>query len=162
MDAFTKPKRKDGRVRWMSQCKACRTAFERAQRLAGGRVDKDPERTKRVSDAWRKGPGLEKARMGVRRRRARLRENGGMISVWEWEQTLEAWGHRCAYCDVDARGDLTMDHVVPVSRGGEHVIENVVPACSLKHNNCNARKAARTGVEFAQASDGSGPVKAVA
>lgn len=40
---------------------------------------------------------------------------------------------RCAYCD--GRGD-TIDHVVPRSRGGEHVWENVVAACRP----CNGRK----------------------
>lgn len=40
---------------------------------------------------------------------------------------------RCAYCG--GRGD-TIDHVVPRSRGGEHVWENVVAACQP----CNGRK----------------------
>ncbi len=44
---------------------------------------------------------------------------------------------RCAYCGN--HGD-TIDHVVPRSRGGSHVWENVVAACS----GCNGRKADRT------------------
>lgn len=43
---------------------------------------------------------------------------------------------RCAYCGK--KGD-TVDHVVPRSRGGEHVWENVVAACGP----CNGRKADR-------------------
>lgn len=38
----------------------------------------------------------------------------------------------------------TADHVVPVSRGGLHRFDNVVLAC----NRCNARKGARTEVEY--------------
>ncbi len=45
--------------------------------------------------------------------------------------------HRCAYCG--SKGD-TVDHVVPRSRGGEHVWQNVVAACGP----CNGRKADRT------------------
>lgn len=42
-------------------------------------------------------------------------------------------GHRCQYCG--GRAD-SIDHVVPRSRGGEHVWENVVAAC----RSCNTRK----------------------
>ncbi|MGN6693219.1 MAG: HNH endonuclease [Aquihabitans sp.] len=45
-------------------------------------------------------------------------------------------GGRCAYCH--GRGD-TVDHVVPRSRGGEHVWTNVVAACQP----CNGHKGDR-------------------
>jgi len=41
--------------------------------------------------------------------------------------------HRCQYCGAAAEN---IDHVVPRSRGGEHVWENVVAACRP----CNAKK----------------------
>jgi 5-methylcytosine-specific restriction endonuclease McrA len=50
-------------------------------------------------------------------------------------------GGRCAYCE--ARAD-TIDHVVPRSRGGAHVWENVVAACAK----CNHRKADRLLAEI--------------
>ena len=38
--------------------------------------------------------------------------------------------HRCLYCGSQkARGELTRDHVIPTSRGGEDKWENVVAAC---------------------------------
>lgn len=40
----------------------------------------------------------------------------------------------CQYCGSDDR--LTIDHVIPRSKGGEHVWENVVASCSP----CNHRK----------------------
>jgi 5-methylcytosine-specific restriction endonuclease McrA len=43
-------------------------------------------------------------------------------------------GHACQYCG--AEGTLTIDHVVPRSRGGEHEWENVVASCWP----CNKRK----------------------
>jgi 5-methylcytosine-specific restriction endonuclease McrA len=42
-------------------------------------------------------------------------------------------GHRCQYCGATAEN---IDHVVPRSRGGSHIWENVVAACRP----CNARK----------------------
>ena len=47
-------------------------------------------------------------------------------------------GWRCVYCGATA-GRLTLDHVVPRSRGGESSWENVVTACAP----CNLRKGDR-------------------
>jgi len=44
--------------------------------------------------------------------------------------------YRCAYCGRRAE---TIDHVVPRSRGGQHVWENCVASCTI----CNHRKADR-------------------
>ena len=48
-------------------------------------------------------------------------------------------GWRCVYCGSSG-GRLTLDHVVPRSRGGDSVWENVVTACAP----CNLRKGDRT------------------
>ena len=45
--------------------------------------------------------------------------------------------HRCQYCGAHAD---SIDHVMPRSRGGEHVWENVAAACRT----CNLRKRDRT------------------
>jgi 5-methylcytosine-specific restriction endonuclease McrA len=44
--------------------------------------------------------------------------------------------YRCAYCQSRAE---TIDHVVPRSRGGEHIWENVVASCKA-HNMRKANK----------------------
>lgn len=48
----------------------------------------------------------------------------------------------CQYCGRYSR-ELTIDHVVPRKRGGEHTWENVVSACVP----CNRLKAGRTPLE---------------
>jgi 5-methylcytosine-specific restriction endonuclease McrA len=48
-------------------------------------------------------------------------------------------GWRCAYCGATA-GRLTLDHIVPRSRGGDSIWENVVTSCAP----CNLRKGNRT------------------
>jgi 5-methylcytosine-specific restriction endonuclease McrA len=47
-------------------------------------------------------------------------------------------GWRCVYCGTSS-GRLTLDHVVPRSRGGDSVWENVVTSCAP----CNLRKGNR-------------------
>jgi 5-methylcytosine-specific restriction endonuclease McrA len=53
-------------------------------------------------------------------------------------------GHACQYCGASAEN---IDHVVPRSRGGEHVWENVVAAC----RRCNTHKGDRTPAEAGMA-----------
>ena len=45
-------------------------------------------------------------------------------------------GYKCQYCGLETRS-LTLDHIIPRSRGGPHSWENVVSACIP----CNHRKA---------------------
>ena len=53
-------------------------------------------------------------------------------------------GHTCQYCGtVFASARLTLDHILPRSRGGQSTWENLVAACSP----CNRRKANRTPEE---------------
>jgi 5-methylcytosine-specific restriction endonuclease McrA len=47
--------------------------------------------------------------------------------------------YTCQYCGQQTR-QLTLDHVIPRYRGGQHTWENVVSACVA----CNRRKAGRT------------------
>lgn len=53
------------------------------------------------------------------------------------EQLWSHWkcfDHRCAYCGDT--GDLQIEHVIPISKGGEHHLGNIVPACQR----CNSSK----------------------
>ncbi|MGI9254436.1 MAG: HNH endonuclease [Thermomicrobiales bacterium] len=49
-------------------------------------------------------------------------------------------GYTCQYCGRAAGSDLTLDHVIPKSRGGGHSWENLVSACKA----CNHRKGSRS------------------
>ena len=49
--------------------------------------------------------------------------------------------HCCQYCGIEYPvGDLTFDHVLPVSQGGKKIWENIVTSCI----DCNRRKGGRT------------------
>ena len=69
---------------------------------------------------------------GIRREKARAREL--RQSGW-WKRRIAAG--RCHYCGRAVGAPrLTLDHVVPLIRGGKSVRANVVPACK----DCNAAK----------------------
>ena len=64
-------------------------------------------------------------------------------TAW-WKQQL----HKglCHYCGNPFRPDqLSMDHVVPLARGGKSTRGNLVPAC----HDCNRRKKLETPAETA-------------
>ncbi len=48
-------------------------------------------------------------------------------------------GYRCQYCGRDS-AHLTLDHIIPRSRGGKHSWTNLVSACAA----CNRRKGGKT------------------
>lgn len=73
----------------------------------------------------------------VSRDRARLYAKSD-FTFEDWLVTLEVFGHRCAYCMRDDL-KLTMDHVIAITCGGEHSVENIVPSCQP----CNSAKGNR-------------------
>lgn len=63
-------------------------------------------------------------------------------SRW-WRQKIQKGV--CYYCGRKfLPNELTMDHVVPIIRGGRSEKNNLVPACK----ECNARKKHQLGFEF--------------
>lgn len=69
-------------------------------------------------------------------------QQGTLLGYTIRAYVLEKWNYRCAYCGVKDR--LTLDHVVPRSRGGSDSVTNLVAAC----NSCNQRKGNRSLTEF--------------
>jgi 5-methylcytosine-specific restriction endonuclease McrA len=108
---------------------------ERAAQLT--RYAANPAAVQAATKAWRKAHP-EKVRAQVKRRRAVKAGVVSTLTAAEWLDILEYFGHACAYCLRTDR-PLTQDHVVALSRGGEHTKENVVPACQ----GCNSRKGNR-------------------
>jgi 5-methylcytosine-specific restriction endonuclease McrA len=68
----------------------------------------------------------------IKREKAKARE----LRHSPWWKRKRAPGI-CYYCGGKFRvADLTMDHLIPIVRGGKTVHANVVPACK----ECNSRK----------------------
>ena len=74
---------------------------------------------------------------------AREREKARKLKKSQWWLDKVNQGV-CHYCSGKfGPGELTMDHVVPVARGGTSTPGNIVPACKA----CNASKKLETPVE---------------
>jgi len=75
---------------------------------------------------------IEISETEIRREREKSRE----LRKSRWWKNRLAQGH-CHYCNGSFHPDeLTMDHIVPVTRGGKASRNNVVPCCK----ECNSRK----------------------
>jgi 5-methylcytosine-specific restriction endonuclease McrA len=68
----------------------------------------------------------------IKREKARARE----LRNSQWWKRKRSSGV-CYYCGRKFKAnELTMDHLVPIARGGRSVAGNVVPACK----DCNSKK----------------------
>lgn len=71
-------------------------------------------------------------------RRARLLGLAGTFAAADWRAVCAFYGNRCLRCGC--RGPLTLDHVIPVSKGGRNDTSNFQPLCF----SCNVTKGTRT------------------
>jgi 5-methylcytosine-specific restriction endonuclease McrA len=105
-----------------------------------------PERVKLRVQRWcatHPGEHRQHANRATNKRRALKRQGPDPLTREEWTAIQVFFGHRCAYCGQGGLR-LTQDHVIPLSRGGAHTADNVVPACRP----CNRRKGTRTPLEL--------------
>lgn len=140
-----------------SQCKTCHNAItarwskehpeeRRAYLYDYNRSEKVKEKEraryntpadKEKARKWRHSPGARLVRQAkYYRRRARLQNAASNLTKQEWENTLKSYGGKCVYCGGDG---TTIDHVVPIARGGSHSVNNVVPACPTCNSSKNAK-----------------------
>lgn len=71
--------------------------------------------------------------------------NRRRLSKSERKKIYEKCKGHCAYCGCKLEyKDMQIDHVIPLRRGGEDDIKNMLPAC----RSCNHYKATLTAEEF--------------
>lgn len=99
------------------------------------------EREHRI--AYAKAYAAQNPHVGqLSRRNRRAAARGGRVKPADWLKLCRRYGGRCAYCGI--KGQLTVDHVVPLVRGGRNTIGNVLPACM----SCNCHKQGRFIMEW--------------
>lgn len=87
----------------------------------------------------------EKRRAILRQHKAKRRAqeeagiSGGVLAAWTAEQPKV-----CFYCGDTCPDDFHVDHFVPLSKGGPHVLTNLRIACAP----CNLSKSARDPMEW--------------
>ncbi len=74
-------------------------------------------------------------------RRARIQQAGGSFTSREWKKLCKHYNYMCLCCGRrEPEIKLTVDHVVPLSKGGANSIDNIQPLCQ----SCNSSKHRRT------------------
>ena len=130
------PSMRAARARWQEK-RAADPAFRaRRKKYRADWLQKNKEVVNQKIRQYRQTQaGRESNRRAVNKRRGRLDDGDCTLTHQDWDNILARFGNHCVYCGVLCE-ILEQDHVVPLSRGGKHILENVVPAC----RSCNARK----------------------
>ena len=104
---------------------------------------RNPERVADNKVKWKIENPEKVATAGARRRANKKNAPGGHHTAQERMAKFEKFDNICAYfprkgCTKTA---TTLDHVMPLSKGGSNAISNCVPACT----HCNSAKGSRLG-----------------
>lgn len=98
--------------------------------------NRNPEKVKVYKKKW-KMANKNKCSAMAHKRNARIAGNGGSFTAGEWELLKEQYGYRCPACGKrEPEIKLTIDHVIPIAKGGVNTISNIQPLCG----NCNSKK----------------------
>lgn len=77
------------------------------------------------------------ARLGKARRRGAI----GKFTFAEWKTMIVQYNYTCPCCHrSEPKIKLTIDHIIPIARGGSNNAENIQPLCV----SCNSKKHAKT------------------
>ena len=82
--------------------------------------------------------GKANRQRGSVKRQAREKNIINTLTAEEWIDILKEYKFKCAYCGCEFTlfNRETRDHVIPISKGGNNVKENIVPSCK----SCNSKK----------------------
>lgn len=81
--------------------------------------------------------------------RSLKRKSVGNFTEKEWAHKKEQCEFKCVFCGKkEPEIKLTIDHIVPLSKGGTNYIGNIQPLCK----SCNSRKCDRVSIQAAKES----------
>lgn len=119
------------------------------ERVRAASIKRNAARSKEqqaYNKAWRLAhPDLFAEQYRRRRVREIMALGDSDVTAERWAALVAAWDGCCAYCGKHATR-MTQDHVRPLSKGGEHMMMNLLPACQ----SCNSSKNGRTVAEWSR------------
>jgi 5-methylcytosine-specific restriction endonuclease McrA len=154
-------RQKLGKYGHRADCKACQRVYnttwkhanqERTRATTRSHYEANREARLAYNRAWNVA-NRDRTRAALRRYRAAHPKRLAMAKALRRKlganrqsaelalQRVALYGGRCYYCRAVAD---TIDHRIPISRGGTNLPANLVPAC----RSCNSRKRARTEREW--------------
>lgn len=119
----------------------CTSCVRKGKDGLNRRKEANPEKMKlSIKEKGRRYYIKNKEDILLRLRDAKARRRGaeGKFTPAEWRSLLDKYEHKCLWCGKTG-GKLTVDHVLPVSKGGTNYIDNIQPLC----DHCNKSKNAR-------------------
>ena len=99
-----------------------------------GRKNKDKRRITKKRWALK---NKEHINFLTKQRIYRLKGAEGRIVKSDVDNLFETNNGKCYYCNINA--SKSIDHVIPISRGGTNYLNNLVPVCI----SCNSKKGAK-------------------
>ncbi len=136
-------------------------SIKQRQKWRDGKVDKvaknaytqrwrarNPDKVKQYAESYRETRretaklwgknNRDKKRVHLVNYRARKKAVGGSVTTKQWKEIVLFYGRACAICKTpEARRPLTIDHFIPIIKGGDNSPSNVWPLCL----HCNCTKA---------------------
>lgn len=99
------------------------------------KLHKIPEKNRSNVSKWAKANPEKALAKSARHYARKLNAPGSGITGEQWKVIIESTNGICTYCKQWHK-KLTLDHVIPLAKGGAHDSNNAVPACK----SCNSSK----------------------
>lgn len=87
---------------------------------------------KEVKRLWQQN-NKDKVNIQKQARRASKKELPNTLNEKQWNMIKEKFNNKCCYCGEET--PLEQEHFIPISKGGEYTVNNIIPAC--KRCNCS-------------------------
>lgn len=91
------------------------------------------DKLRRLMRDWVKN-NHDRYRISQHKHRALRKNSEGSYSLSEWTELCDKYDNKCLRCKKKIK--LTVDHVIPLVKGGSNYIENIQPLC----RSCNSSK----------------------
>lgn len=154
IEQFSKDKSKTDGLR--SHCRACASELRRAHyQVPANKVrnrenayrwhDNNTDKVRQMTVRYKQSEkGKEAARRRNDKRRVALHQAPGFFPVNGWAVLVSFYGARCMNSSCNSGGQPTLDHVVPLTLGGEHSLSNAQLLC----HSCNSAKGNRRMTDY--------------
>ena len=155
---------KDSRIKngKKAHCKVCdkvyvrspqrfkNAAIKRKENKNWGNKNRKPSALKRKYNPSKKAEydkkyrSSEKGKSNCKNRKYKYRSlnKDSNFKIEDWRKLLSGFDNKCAYCGSE--NDMSIDHIIPISKEGTSHIYNLLPAC----RQCNRKKGVKNIHDF--------------